>query len=144
VRNLVSGLATIALAAGGMVLVVNHLVIGTNPVAIGVQIAGVVLMVWARITFGLRSFHATAAPTAGGLVTTGPYRFIRNPIYAAVLLVFGAAIACHLSLLTVVVGAVIVAGTAVRIASEESLLRAAFPDYDAYARRTARLVPFVL
>jgi len=36
--------------------------------------------------------------------------------------------------------------TAVRIASEEHLLRAEFPGdagYDAYARRTKRLVPFV-
>jgi protein-S-isoprenylcysteine O-methyltransferase Ste14 len=36
--------------------------------------------------------------------------------------------------------------TAVRIASEEHFLRAAFPGesgYDAYARRTKRLVPFV-
>jgi protein-S-isoprenylcysteine O-methyltransferase Ste14 len=144
VRNLVSGLATLALMAGALVLVAKHAVLGTNPVAIGVQIAGVALMLWARITFGLRSFHATAAPTAGGLVTTGPYRFIRNPIYAAVLLVFGAAIACHLSLLTLAMGAVIVAGTVVRIATEESLLRAEFPDYDAYAKRTARIVPFVL
>ena len=143
-RNALSGLATLALLACALVLVVNHAVVATNPVAIGVQLAGVVLMLWARITFGLRSFHATAAPTAGGLVTTGPYRFIRNPIYAAVLLVFGAAIACHLSLLTLAMGAVIVAGTAVRIVSEEALLRAEFPDYDAYARRTARLVPFVL
>jgi len=144
VRNALSALATLALVAGAGVLAYNHLVIGTNPIAIGVQIAGVLLMVWARITFGLRSFHATAAPTAGGLVTNGPYRFVRNPIYVAILLVFGAAIACHLSLLTLAMGAVIVAGTAVRIASEEALLRAEFPDYDDYARRTARLVPFAL
>ena len=42
-------------------------------------------MVAARITFGRRSFHAAANPTEGGLVTTGPYAYIRHPIYAAIL-----------------------------------------------------------
>lgn len=40
-------------------------------------------MAWARLTFGRRSFHASAVPTAGGVETRGPYRFIRHPIYTA-------------------------------------------------------------
>ena len=43
-----------------------------NPVVIGFQLAAVLLMIWARVTFGLRSFHAAANPTAGGLVTSCP------------------------------------------------------------------------
>src|SRR5437867_12746354 len=54
-----------------------------NPLIIGAQVAAAALMVWARIAFGRRSFHATATPTAGGLVTSGPYRSIRHPIYTA-------------------------------------------------------------
>jgi len=46
-------------------------------------------MLWARLTFGGRSFHAGANPTAGGVVTTGPYRFVRHPIYAAILYFLG-------------------------------------------------------
>jgi protein-S-isoprenylcysteine O-methyltransferase Ste14 len=34
----------------------------------------------ARVTFGGRSFHVGANPTEGGLVTKGPYRFVRHPI----------------------------------------------------------------
>ena len=52
-----------------------------QPIAIALQLIAIALMVWARVTFGRRSFHAAANPTAGGLVTTGPYRFIRHPIY---------------------------------------------------------------
>jgi hypothetical protein len=37
------------------------------------------------LTFGARSFHAGANPTDGGVVTAGPYRFFRHPIYAAIL-----------------------------------------------------------
>ena len=47
-----------------------------QPIAIALQLIAVALMVWARITFGRRSFHAAANPTAGGLVTTGPYRIV--------------------------------------------------------------------
>src|SRR5262245_65688036 len=57
--------------------------ISDQPLVIALQVGAVVLMIWARVTFGLRSFHATADPTAGALVTWGPYRSIRNPIYTA-------------------------------------------------------------
>ncbi|MEO7158403.1 MAG: isoprenylcysteine carboxylmethyltransferase family protein, partial [Vicinamibacterales bacterium] len=52
---------------------------------IGVQALATLLMLWARVTLGKRSFHAAATPTAGGLVNTGPYRYIRHPIYTAVM-----------------------------------------------------------
>ena len=38
-----------------------------QPIAIALQLIAVALMIWARITFGRRSFHAAANPTAGGL-----------------------------------------------------------------------------
>jgi hypothetical protein len=60
-----------------------------QPIAIALQLIAVALMVLARVTFGRRSFHAAANPTAGGLVTTGPYRIIRHPISAACLFGWG-------------------------------------------------------
>jgi|ERR1700730_5920425 len=57
-----------------------------HPLLIAVQIGAVALMLWARLTFGLRSFHPGANPTAGDLVTTGPYRSIRHPIYTSICL----------------------------------------------------------
>src|SRR5829696_3655304 len=53
--------------------------------ALALQGCAILLMVAARFTFGRRSFHAAADPTAGGLVTSGPYRYLRHPIYAAIL-----------------------------------------------------------
>ena len=84
-----------------------------SPVVIGVQVAAVLLMVWARVTFGARSFHAAANPTGGGLVTTGPYRFIRHPIYTAACLIGWAGVAAHWSAASAAFGALLFAGALV-------------------------------
>src|SRR5262249_49194862 len=75
-----SKLGFLVMIAGLVGLVATHALFSPNPVVIGVQVAAALLMLWARVTFGRRSFHATASATAGGLVTTGPYRYIRHPI----------------------------------------------------------------
>jgi len=122
----------------------NYAIFGAGPITITIQVIAALLMVWARLTFGIRSFHGTANPTAGGLVTTGPYRYIRHPIYAAILYFFWAGIAAHPSLVTVAVGLLATALTAVRVVAEEKLLVRMYPEYRAYARVTKRVVPFVL
>jgi protein-S-isoprenylcysteine O-methyltransferase Ste14 len=114
------------------------------PVVVAIQIAALALMVWARVTFGGRSFHAGADPTAGGLVTTGPYRFLRHPIYAAILWFVWAGVAVHLSPSSVGLGLLATIGLGVRMALEERLLVRRYPEYAAYAARTRRVVPFLI
>jgi len=116
---------------------------GTGPVSIGLQIAGLLLVLWARITFKSRSFHLAANPTEGGLVTTGPYHYIRNPIYAGAMLVIWTGVAVHASLMTGALGVVFTAGMLGRVFCEERLVRAMYPEYEEYARKTSRLVPMV-
>jgi protein-S-isoprenylcysteine O-methyltransferase Ste14 len=122
----------------------NKVIFGTGPITITIQVIAALLMLWARLTFGIRSFHGTANPTAGGLVTTGPYRYIRHPIYAAILYFFWAGIAAHPSQVTIAVGFLATSFTAVRIVAEEKLLVTMYPEYEAYARVTKRVIPFVL
>lgn len=124
-------------------LVYTRSLLARGPVAIGLQVAAVLLMVWARIAFGLRSFHYAANPTEGGLVTTGPYRFLRHPIYAAILLFLWAGIATNLSPVSVALGLVATAMLSLRMVFEESLVRQRYPEYAEYASRTKRVVPFL-
>ena len=139
--------ATLVLAGTIVALFYRHELLGTGPAGIALQALAVLLMLWARVTFGRRSFHAAANPTAGGLVTWGPYRYWRHPIYAAVMLFTWAGVLSHgLDPIALALAVVATLMTAVRIGSEEHYLRAEFPGesgYDAYARRTKRLVPFV-
>jgi protein-S-isoprenylcysteine O-methyltransferase Ste14 len=138
--------ATLILMVSIVALFLSHSLIAKLPVGVALQIAAAVLMLWARITFGARSFHATANPTEGGLVTSGPYRFWRHPIYAAVLLFVWTGVLTQgaaPSLISILLAAAATFTTGIRIYSEEQLLRQTFPDYADYAVRTKRLIPFV-
>lgn len=78
--------ALVLLMGAALLLVQRHEIAARTPTGLALQGIAVLLMIWVRLTFGMRSFHATAKATEGGLVTDGPYRYWRHPIYAAVLL----------------------------------------------------------
>ena len=97
---------------------------------------GAALFVWALVS----------GRGKAGLVTCGPYSLMRHPIYLAfftMLLATGLLASAGLKLLVAVV--IYVAGTEMRIASEERELAAAFPaEYEQYCGRTRwRYIPGV-
>lgn len=114
-----------------------------QPVAIALQVIAAALMVWARVTFGRRSFHAAANPTAGWLVTTGPYRIIRHPIYTAACLFGWGPILVHLSLESFALGILLLLGALMRLICEEQLVKQKYPEYIEYAKVTKRMVPYL-
>jgi protein-S-isoprenylcysteine O-methyltransferase Ste14 len=79
------------------------------------------------------------------LITEGPYRLVRNPIYTGMfgmLLATGLAVSHWVGLLIAIV--VYVVGTVIRVRSEEKLLRGAFgAEFDSYARRVPAVIPFL-
>ena len=125
-------------------LMVRHEILARGWFGIATQLLAALLMITARLTFGRRSFHAAADPTAGGLVTTGPYRFWRHPIYAAILYFIWAAAFDYHSVAAIAAALLVTIGAVVRMYAEEALLVTAYPDYAAYSARTARVIPFFL
>ncbi|MBX5437593.1 MAG: isoprenylcysteine carboxylmethyltransferase family protein [Alicyclobacillaceae bacterium] len=107
-------------------------------VSYAVQIAALALQVWAFLT--LRS-ALTQLPEAHRLVRTGPYRYVRHPLYTAYSLAFiGACIgAMRVSMWLLFAGFVLL--QRVRAGAEERVLLAAFPEYEAYAAATGRFWP---
>src|SRR2546430_8927980 len=73
-----------------------------------------------------------ANPTEGGLVTWGPYRYIRHPIYTAICLATLAGVGAHWSWKTGVCGGVVVGSLVMRIFCEERLLSARYSEHGQY------------
>lgn len=133
----------LAMIAAVLVLLHGGALFSASPAVLGIQGLAVGLMVWARVAFGRRSFHAAADPTEGGLVKRGPYRFIRHPIYTAVCAFCWAGALAHPSRVALIGGLVVFAGALVRMLTEEWLLLRRLPGYREYARVTKRMVPGV-
>src|SRR4030095_11162953 len=115
--------------------------------AIGVVIAlsGLLFTVWARVHLG-RNWSGTVTIKEGHeLITTGPYRFVRHPIYTGLLLAFiGQAIAGGQWRGVFAVALALYAFWR-KLRIEERWMREHFGSaYDAYSQRVAALIPFVL
>jgi protein-S-isoprenylcysteine O-methyltransferase Ste14 len=86
-----------------------------------------------------RSFSMMAE--ARRLVTSGPYRFVRHPLYLAEELAIIGISMQFFSLSTAFLLAVQIAFQLRRMHNEEAVLAESFPEYAAYRQRTARLLP---
>ncbi len=123
-------------------LAVNSPVLG----AIGAVVfaAGLALAVWARIHLGRNWGMPMTEKAEPELITSGPYRIVRHPIYLGLLLgVVGTALATNL--IGLIIAAVLGGYFYYSASVEERNLTATFPAaYPAYRAATKMLIPFVL
>jgi protein-S-isoprenylcysteine O-methyltransferase Ste14 len=106
-------------------------------------LAGVAIFVRSRAELGLAWSFGPRADRATGLVTTGPYRLVRHPIYLGLtVLSVGEALACASWPSIMIVVAAIVPTLVWRARAEERLLERTFgAAYDDYRARTGMIVP---
>ncbi len=106
--------------------------------------AGLGFAIWARVHIGTNWGGPMTQKDEPELVTSGPYRLVRHPIYSGVLAAgVGTAVALSWTwLIAVGLAAVYFIYSAT---VEERYLTEQFPDtYPAYKRRTKMLLPFIL
>ena len=106
------------------------------------SLVGLVLLVAAYRELG-PSFTPFPRPSEESerVVESGPYRYVRHPIYAGGLLLFGG-VALGTSMIALVLTAGLASLWAGKLQLEERLLEERFPDYAEYRRDTRwRLVP---
>ena len=107
-------------------------------IATALMLTGTLLAFWAAWTLG-RSF--SLLPQARQLVTSGPYRYVRHPIYLGGFLITLGELWLRWSPLVVALNVVFVAAQIARLRYEEALLERTFPEYAAYRARTSSVIP---
>jgi protein-S-isoprenylcysteine O-methyltransferase Ste14 len=119
-----------------------------NPLVVGIGLVlfvlGLLLAVWARVYLGRNWGTPMSEKVDAELVSTGPYRYVRHPIYSGLILAMtGSALAVNVYWLAavLVLGAYFVYSAKV----EERIMVRLFPNtYPVYKRSTKMLIPFIL
>lgn len=115
-----------------------------EPVGVLLCIVGVAFAIWARIYLGRNWGMPMTRRLEPELVTSGPYAYVRHPIYTGVLLaILGSVLASGFWWVVVFVcAAIYFLFSATR---EEKFMAETFPEqYPAYKGRTKMLIPFIL
>ena len=110
---------------------------------VGMALLGFALLQWAQNTLGKNWSDTPRMIKEQSLITSGPYQYIRHPIYTAFLLVLGSTLLISASWL---IGIAWIGMTVLEIASrigfEENLMLEYFGDqYREYMKQTGRLLP---
>jgi protein-S-isoprenylcysteine O-methyltransferase Ste14 len=108
----------------------------TVPLTLGAFALGVYGLLYLRRNLSI-------IPEARRLVTSGPYRLVRHPLYAAEILAASALVLARPGLWATLALAPFIAVQMLRATFEEGLLTRAFPEYTPYAARTRRLIPLL-
>jgi protein-S-isoprenylcysteine O-methyltransferase Ste14 len=105
--------------------------------------AGLGLAVWARVHLGRNWSGIVTLKDDHTLIRTGPYRFVRHPIYTGLLLAFVGTAAAINEWRGVLAVACALVGFLSKIRVEEQRMRQTFPEYEQYRKRTAALIPLL-
>ena len=108
------------------------------------EIAGFVVIIAAVLTMNIRRVTAFPEPRADAqLLTRGPYRYIRHPMYAGAMLCVIALVLYTRSPGRTAAFVILLINLWLKMRYEETLLLQRFPEYAELMRRTKRLIPFV-
>ena len=114
-------------------------------IAAAVCLSGLLVAIWSRRTLAGNWSPTVTFKHGHELIQSGPYRFVRHPIYTGILLMFlgtaigGGRVHSGLGFLF------LCGGFWFKLKQEESLLLRHFPDdYPSYRTRVKALVPFLI
>lgn len=104
---------------------------------------GVAFGLWAIITMGRHINISPKLKENAPLRTSGPYRFVRHPMYLALMVFCAAYVLNDFSIHTLSLWFALLLVLGIKVHYEERILKARFPDYQNYAQKTKRIIPFI-
>ena len=107
-------------------------------------VVGLIVAIWARVHLGSNWAGYVTYKENHELVTSGPYRFVRHPIYSGLILMSLGTILCYGCLAFIIFfGAVLISFTW-RIKREEKIMINLFGQkYIDYMKKTKTLIPWI-
>lgn len=77
------------------------------------------------------------------LITSGPYRYVRHPMYTSLVVIFVPFVLVDFTFFRLSALLLLIGSLLLKITREERQLLATFPEYLAYTKRTQRLIPLL-
>jgi protein-S-isoprenylcysteine O-methyltransferase len=110
-----------------------------------IQILGFILCFWSILVMRIGHFNVQPEVKKNAVfVNSGPYRFIRNPMYAGLIIFFGAGVLHSFQMMKFLVFLLLLLVFLLKISLEEKFLAKQFGEkYIAYKKKTKRLVPYL-
>lgn len=134
-------LVAVQFASAGLLLITGP-ILPTDGFSWFVGLAGLAVGGWAFLSMGLKNIHVFPEVDHDcRLTTTGPYRYVRHPMYLALLLICLVLLLNETTWLRFVVWLMLLGDLHLKMVREERFLRERFTDYAAYQAQTARLIP---
>lgn len=119
-------------------------VIISNPILLIIFIVAMILGLWAFYNMGSKTYSPFPHPRQGGKLTQeGAYKFIRHPMYTAVIMLGLTLFLSAPSFTSFLVFLMLVGVLHIKVDLEEELLSKMHKGYKDYAQKTKKFIPFI-
>jgi len=116
----------------------------TEVLGVALTAAGLAFAVWARAYLGSNWSSTVTVKVGHQLVRSGPYRWVRHPIYSGMILAMVGTALERRAVRGLIAIVLVYAGFKIKSKIEERAMAATFgPEYDQYSRGTGAIIPRV-
>jgi len=125
-------------------IAVSAPVISNNTMGFLLECAGIFLAILAIYVVRIKNVNITPTVKQNSeLITSGPYRIIRHPMYIAQLIAVLPLVIDYFSWYRLTAILLLLVTLLIKIGYEEKQLIAHFPEYEEYKKKSSRLIPFI-